>query len=57
ERWRYTEWDDGKKGAELYDETNDPREMNNLANDSKHAKTVAEMKQLLKKALAGHASK
>ena len=47
ERWRYTEWDGGRKGTELYDETNDPREMTNLANDPKHAKTVAELKRLL----------
>ncbi|MFN0112590.1 MAG: sulfatase, partial [Blastocatellia bacterium] len=57
ERWRYTEWDEGRKGAELYDETNDPREMNNLANDPKHTRTVAELKQLLKSTLASSASK
>jgi uncharacterized sulfatase len=47
ERWRYTEWDEGKRGVELYDETNDPREMRNLANDPKYAKIAAEMKKLL----------
>jgi uncharacterized sulfatase len=52
ERWRYTEWDEGRKGTELYDETNDPGEMNNLANNPKHDKTVAEMKRLLKAAIA-----
>ena len=52
ERWRYTEWDAGKKGVELYDETNDPREMNNLANDPKYAKPMAELKRLLKTSLA-----
>ncbi len=52
ERWRYTEWDEARKGVELYDEFNDPRELTNLANDPKHAKLVAELKQLLKTSLA-----
>ncbi len=47
ERWRYTEWDDGRKGAELYDHDNDPGEHRNLAQDAKQAKVVAEMKKLL----------
>ena len=37
ERWRYTEWDEGKKGAELYDHDSDPHEFKNLANDPKQA--------------------
>ena len=47
ERWRYTEWDEGTQGAELYNHDADPREMKNLATDAAHAQTVAEMKQLL----------
>jgi uncharacterized sulfatase len=47
ERWRYTEWDDGKKGVELYDHDADPAELKNLAKDEKHAKVVEEMKALL----------
>jgi len=55
ERWRYTEWDEGKRGVELYDEVNDPREMRNLANDPKYAKIAAEMKKLLQSARAQNA--
>ncbi len=47
ERWRYTEWDDGKQGAQLYDHDNDPKEYKNLAADPKYADTVAQMKKLL----------
>ena len=48
ERWRYTEWDGGKKGVELYDHKKDPREFANLASDPRHVGTVEEMKRLLR---------
>ena len=47
ERWRYTEWDDGREGAELYDYAADPTEQHNLASDSKHAAVIAGLKPLL----------
>ena len=47
-RWRYTEWDGGSRGVELYDHTNDPLEYYNLAGDARHAVDVAEMKRLLR---------
>lgn len=49
EKWRYTEWDAGKRGAELYNEVDDPDEARNLASDPKHRKTVAEMQRLLRR--------
>jgi uncharacterized sulfatase len=47
ERWRYSEWDEGKRGTELYDEKSDPGEMRNLARDPKYADTVRQMQTLL----------
>ncbi|MBS1786456.1 MAG: sulfatase [Acidobacteria bacterium] len=49
ERWRYTEWDEGRRGAELYDHQNDPHEYRNLANDPQHQTVVKTMKALLQK--------
>jgi arylsulfatase A-like enzyme len=45
--WRYTEWDDGKKGTELYDQLNDPLEYNNLAGDPAYDSLKAVMKSLI----------
>jgi hypothetical protein len=50
ERWRYTEWDEGRQGTELYDEVGDARELRNLANSPAHARVVAKMKRLLQQA-------
>jgi iduronate 2-sulfatase len=52
ERWRYTEWDHGRKGVELYDHETDPREFKNLARDPKHAATVRELRGMLRKTFA-----
>jgi uncharacterized sulfatase len=47
-RWRYTEWDDGKRGVELYDHDADRQELKNLASEpEKYAKVMLEMKELL----------
>jgi uncharacterized sulfatase len=48
EKWRYIEWDEGKRGAQLYNEADDPHELRNLASDPKHEQIVAEMQQLLR---------
>ncbi len=42
-RWRYTEWDEGNQGRELYDHDKDPLEQTNLAMKPEHAKTVDEL--------------
>jgi uncharacterized sulfatase len=49
ERWRYVEWDDAKKGVQLYDEEADPHEFVNLADDPKHKEVLAELKARVKK--------
>lgn len=47
DRWRYTEWNGGAAGVELYDHHADPREHTNLAKDPRHADTIAELKRTL----------
>ena len=49
-RWRYTEWDEGKQGRELYDHDADPKELTNLAERSEHAKTIEELSAKLRDA-------
>lgn len=49
-RWRYTEWDEGAQGRELYDHDHDPKEITNLAAVPAHAATVAELSQQLRAA-------
>ncbi|MCP5115003.1 MAG: sulfatase, partial [bacterium] len=48
ERWRYTEWDEGRRGAALYDHESDPHEMHNLAKDPAQAETIRELSGLLR---------
>ena len=47
ERWRFTEWNEGREGAELYDHTADPHELRNLAADPAHASTVRDLRARL----------
>ena len=49
DRWRYTEWDGGQQGRELYDHQNDPQEMNNLANDEKYQSIMNDLSKLIPK--------
>lgn len=47
ERWRYTEWEQGQLGRELYDHIQDPRELQNLADDPQYAAVVSQLHGLL----------
>jgi iduronate 2-sulfatase len=52
-RWRYTEWDEGRRGRELYDHQTDPRELSNLAEETAHAETLAQLSTQLREAVKG----
>jgi uncharacterized sulfatase len=50
DRWRYTEWVDGKNenaGVELYDELADPQENVNVAGEARHQELVAQLAKQL----------
>jgi len=57
ERWRYTEWDEGREGVELYDYQTDPGEFTNLAKNDKYKATIETLSALLRKSYAGIQSK
>jgi uncharacterized sulfatase len=47
-RWRYTEWDDGRAGTELYDHDADPGERINLSKEDRFKSTIAALSGLLR---------
>ena len=51
DRWRYTEWDEGRQGRELYDHANDPGELVNLAGLPGQAGRVADLSARLQDAV------
>lgn len=51
-RWRYTEWDEGKQGRELYNHDADPKELINLAENPAQSKTVESLSKQLRTAVA-----
>ena len=52
ERYRYTEWNDGEEGMEMYDYQADPKEMKNIARDAgaagERAKLQAQLRAIKK---------
>lgn len=48
ERWRYTEWNEGKLGMELYDHATDPKEFTNLAQSPEAKKILPALQQQFK---------
>lgn len=51
DQYRYTEWDGGKAGVELYDHATDPYEMKNLAEDPAHKDLRATLQAELRKGM------
>lgn len=52
-RWRYTEWNAGAAGAELYDHDRDPQEFRNLADDPDYAAIRRELRRKLDSKVEG----
>lgn len=50
-RWRYTEWDEGHEGRELYDHDTDPAELTNLAGSPDQVETVRQLSSQLRSAV------
>ena len=48
ERYRYTQWDDGHEGEELYDYSGDPRELKNLAVSADGAQVKSELRSRMR---------
>ena len=53
ERWRYSEWNEGEDGAELYDHENDPLEFTNLANTAEAKPIIRKLKKQLESKAEG----
>jgi len=55
ERWRYSDWAEGKSGIELYDHFADPMEFENLALNptQKNKRIMSELRRLLERKASG----
>jgi iduronate 2-sulfatase len=53
DRWRYSEWNEGEQGIELYDHSNDPHEFNNLATQNAYQQTVRKLSTKLRAKVNG----
>jgi len=53
DRWRYTEWNEGEQGIELYDHSNDPGEFDNLASKPKFAGIISDLREKLRANVSG----
>lgn len=53
DKWRYTDWNEGQDGEELYDIISDPHEFINLVNTPKYSEIKVRLKQLLDKNVSG----
>ena len=53
QRWRYTEWDNGDEGFELYDHSDDPLEQTNLAENNSYGEVMIKLSGQLHSAIAG----
>jgi arylsulfatase A-like enzyme len=52
-KWRYTLWNDGADGEQLYDMERDPGEMRNLTDAASHVDVVKDLKARVRKYAAG----
>lgn len=48
ERWRYTEWNEGQDGRELYDHSVDPDDVTNLAHQPEYSQLIKTLSAQLK---------
>jgi uncharacterized sulfatase len=54
-RWRFTEWDEGRRGSALFDHDQDPHEMRNLVDSPQHQPIVASLRKPLRDGIASTA--